>query len=251
MTILDEILANKKRELAHIPVVEDTSLESSVCDFLSPFLQNHLGVIAEIKSKLPSEGLLVQAYQPMAIAKECIAGGADAFSIATDSIYYGGSIDDLRDVRRVTTKPILCKDFFLDVKQVRYARAAGADACLLIVSALSDDQLSELKAAIESLGMTALIEVHNHIELERAMRVSPKMILINNRKFSDFSVVSANSARICNDVPSHVCVISASGIVDPYVVCDFPDRIDGVLVGASLMRANDRIGFIRTLRGDL
>lgn len=249
MTILEDIIANKRVEVARIPFVEDAALVNSTHDFIAPFLQDYLGVIAELKSKSPSAGFIVEGYNPISIAREYVEGGADALSVLTDQMFFSGHIDHLRDVRRAVDVPILCKDFFVDVKQVRLARSAGADACLLMMSVLPDENLLELKQAIESWGMDALIEVQNISEVERALRLSPKIVGINNRDLNDFSMNTKNSAQLCDQFPDEICVISASGVTQPGDVTSYPDRINGVLIGTSLMQAKDKAAFIRDVRG--
>ena len=249
MTILGDIIANKRVEVERIPFIEDAALVNSTNNFITPFLQDYLGVIAELKSRSPSAGVIVQGYNPISIAREYVVGGADALSVLTDQLFFNGHIDHLRDVQRAVDVPILCKDFFIDVKQVRLARSAGADACLLMMSVLSDEELVELKQAIESLGMAALIEVQNIAEVERALKLSPKIIGINNRDLKDFSMNTKNSVQLCDQFPEDVCVISASGVQQPGDVVSYPDRINGVLIGTALMQAENKAAFIKEIQG--
>lgn len=244
-TILDRIVRYKKIEIEQIPDLSEVPLCAQ--NFERVFTPRP-GLIAEIKAASPSEGDIVTDFDPLAIAASYIEGGAAAMSILTDSRFFKGSFEILRAVRAMTDKPLLCKDFLLCEKQIRYARMNGADMGLLIVKILDAGQLAALKQAMEDLGMMAVIEIQNEAELETAMAANPQIILINNRNLDSFSVDLKTSGNLAESIPANVRVIAASGINTPSDLNEFPERIDGFLIGTALMRANDKVGFLRGCR---
>jgi len=160
--------------------------------------------------------------------------------VLTDSKYFGGSLDDLRIVRQTVDLPLLRKDFVLDPYQVYEARAAGADAVLLIVAILSDPALSLLYALTRRLNMSALIEVHNENELQRALRLAPRLIGINNRDLGTFTVDLETTARLRPLIPTDICVVAESGIHSRADIDRLRQiHIDAILVGEALVRSDD------------
>lgn len=245
MTILDRIVAHKKDNMNTLPEMQDAP--SCEADF-SALFGDETFIIAEIKSKSPSEGTIDSAFDYHAIADAYIEGGAHAMSILTDHEFFGGSFEILKSVRARTALPLLCKDFIIDEKQVRLARACGADLCLLIVKILSPVQLGTLKDAIEALGMKAVVEIQNEAELEIALQVHPEIILINNRNLENFEVDMENTHSLLSKIPDGVCVIAASGITDPAQTKNFPGRVNGFLIGTALMRSDDKVSFLKECR---
>lgn len=245
MSILNSIVASKKKEIVQMPNI--ASPKPCNMDF-SRLLDRHPILIAEIKEKSPSEGKFVNEFNPTSIANEYLEGGADALSILTDKEFFGGSFDVLRQVRTLTNKPLLCKEFIIDEKQIRFARAHGADLCLLIVKILTPRQLQELKNAIENLGMKAVVEVQNREELQIALAAQPEIILINNRNLNSFSVDMMTTANLLEYIPDPIKIIAASGIQTPEQIKNFPARINGFLIGSALMRSADRRQFLKRCR---
>lgn len=241
-TILDRIVAQKRREIEAMPEIAD--LAPCTQDFTRIFTPRP-GLIAEIKAASPSEGDIVSALDPVAVARDYIDGGATAMSILTDREFFKGGFDILRTVRALTDKPLLCKDFILSERQVRFARHHGADMVLLIVKILTPGELRALKRQIDALGMRAIIEVQTEGELRTALAVDPEILLINNRNLASFAVDLETTNALLDAVPANVRVIAASGVKTPGDLRSFSPRVDAFLIGTALMRANDKIDFLQ------
>lgn len=197
-------------------------------------------LIAEVKRASPSKGVIRADWHPCQHARDYAAGGATCLSVLTDERFFGGSDDTLLDVRAAVTLPILRKDFTVDPWQVAETAALGADAVLLIVAALDDGRLAELHAAASDASLDVLVEVHDEAELERAARLSPGLIGINNRDLRSFVTDLAVTERLAVRAPPDALLVSESGIASPADL----DRVARVgvrsaLVGESLMRAED------------
>lgn len=245
MSILDEIVVQKRNEIESMANVVNVQH----CDFdFTVWVQNKPLIIAEIKAKSPSERIIAKNFDPISQAKAYRDGGANAISVLTDHVYFGGSFDILDAVSKTTTLPLLCKEFILDTKQVKLARVKGASLVLLIVKILDDDALKTLKEEIESLGMKALIEVQNEEETERALKIGAELLLINNRNLTSFEVDMNTTTSLLNMIPSDTTVIAASGIQAPREIKTFPERVDGFLIGTALMRSNDPAAFLKACR---
>ncbi len=250
-TILDEILAWKRKELAGqklaVPIgrlrdaVAVMPPPRDFCRALRPPVSadgNRLRLIAEIKRASPSKGALVPGLDAAALAAEYEAGGAAAISVLTDRRFFQGSLDDLRLARQSVSLPVLRKDFVLDAYQLYEARAAGADAVLLIVAALDDDQLAALHRLTGELGMTALVEVHDAAELERALRIKPRVVGVNNRDLRTFEVSLETTLRLRVLVPDETILVAESGVHSRADVERLAAAgVDAVLVGEALVRA--------------
>lgn len=245
MSILEQIIVHKKTEIAALP--GESAPPRCPADFTG-FLQARPALIAEIKARSPSAGQIVADFEPLAVARDYLAGGADALSVLTDARYFGGGFEVLREVRALTDTPLLCKDFIIDEKQIYHARAHGADMCLLIVKILTGPQLIALKQATENLGMKAVIEVQDRQELATALAAEPEILLINNRNLASFDVDRGNAGALAAHVPPGIKVIAASGLESPEQVQNAPARLDGFLIGTALMQAPDKIAFLRKCR---
>lgn len=245
MSILDEIVANKIEEMKTLKdIAMPPRCEQNFAQLFSPAPC----LIAEVKAASPSEGAIAVDFRPLEIARQYIAGGCNAMSVLTDQKYFGGSFDVLKSIRAITDKPLLCKEFIIEEKQIRVARACGADLVLLIVKILSNKRLHELKEAIEALGMKALIEVQNDEELEIALQLDPELLLINNRNLSSFEVDMQTTENLLASIPAYVKVIAASGIQQPDEIKNFPARVDGFLIGTALMRSDNPTEFLQSCR---
>ncbi|HXG68370.1 MAG TPA: indole-3-glycerol phosphate synthase TrpC [Blastocatellia bacterium] len=169
-------------------------------------------IIAEIKRRSPSKGIIREDFHPVAIAESYAEGGAAALSVLTEEDFFGGSLDHLRAVREHVNLPLLRKDFLFCEYQLYEAAAAGADAVLLIVAALDDELLTRLVALADELGLDALVEVHTLAEMERAIRANAKIIGVNNRDLTTFTVDLETSLRLAEAAPRDAILVSESGI---------------------------------------
>ncbi len=243
--VLADIIRLKRAENQRLPEIDRRSLCPSYRDFAGALRGRSRQIIAELKPRSPSGGVLCNDYQPDEIARRYEQAGAVALSVLTDNSFFGGLPTHLTQARAVTSLPVLRKDFIIEERQVFESRHIGADACLLIVGTLKQNVLCALKLQIEELGMVALIEVHDERELETALATNPTLIGINNRNLHDLSIDRQVIHRLCPLVPDGVLIVSESGIVTPQEVQELPDRVDGVLIGTALMRSSDTSGFIR------
>ena len=183
--------------------------------FPAKLLGDRISLIAEVKKASPSRGLLCPDFDPVRLARDYEAAGASAISVLTDGPFFQGSLADLRAVKAATgTTPVLRKDFIIDPYQLVEARLAGADAVLLIVAALTPLQLKELLNESLSLGMTALVEVHDEPELDLAIEAGAQVIGINNRNLKTFVVDLETTYRLAVKVPREILLVSESGIKD-------------------------------------
>jgi len=221
MSFLSEILAAKRREVeSRRAAVSERELRARLAEArpprgfqaaLSP-RGGPLGVIAEVKRASPSVGAIDTGVDAVALARRYAAGGARAISVLTDGPGFGGSLEDLRAVREALSIPVLRKDFLVDPYQVLEARAAGADAVLLIVAALAREDLAAMLDVVRSLGMDALVEVHTAAELEVALSVGATIVGINNRDLVSFKVDLAVSEALLPQLPDGVVGVAESGV---------------------------------------
>ena len=199
MNILETIVEQKIREIAQLPSrliaagdLRDALLEHGERrDFLSALRkprQGNIALIAEVKKASPSAGVICRDFDPVRIAKEYEAAGASCLSVLTDEKFFQGSLDYLRQIRAAVKLPLLRKDFIIDERQILEAIEWGADAILLIVAILSDDQLKKFHSLATESGLPALVEVHDEAELERAMEIGATLIGVNNRDLKTFKV---------------------------------------------------------------
>jgi indole-3-glycerol phosphate synthase len=223
-----------------------------------------IGVIAEFKRRSPSAGLLRKVVDVVGegdgvasegtdvatIAGAYERGGACAMSVLTEGPNFDGSLDDLRAARAACDLPILRKDFVVDPYQLYEARAAGADAVLLIVAALEEEELVSLHRLAGDLGLDVLVEVHDADELERAASVGARSIGVNNRDLRDFTVDVSRTSQLLAAMPAGAVVVSESGISTAEQLRDLErEGVSAVLVGGALMRAPDPEGALANLRG--
>jgi indole-3-glycerol phosphate synthase len=209
-----------------------------------------IGVIAEIKRRSPSAGELRADVDVAAIAAAYEHGGASALSVLTEGPHFGGSLEDLRAARAACSLPVLRKDFIVDEFQLHEALAAGADAVLLIVAALTPEQLASLHAQANAIGLDALVEVHDERELETALAAGAKIVGVNNRDLRDFTVDLRRTFALLAQMPPETVVVSESGIGSAEQLRSLQAAgVSAVLVGESLMRAHDPAAALAALRG--
>lgn len=219
-------------------------------EWTAAFQGPDLAVIAEIKRRSPSAGVIAPDLDPAAWARAYQAGGARALSVLTDAPHFGGSLEDLTRVREVVELPVLRKDFLIDPVQLFEARAAGASAVLLIVRALGDAVLDELARLAADLGLARLVEVHTADELARAVRIRPECIGVNSRDLETFVVDVAATAPLLAAVPPDLIAVAESGIAARADVTRVAAwGADAILVGTALSGAFDPAEGVRQLTG--
>ncbi|HEY2427847.1 MAG TPA: indole-3-glycerol phosphate synthase TrpC, partial [Acidimicrobiales bacterium] len=200
-----------------------------------------VAVIAEVKRHSPSRGDLDAALDPAEVAADYERGGAACLSVLTDAEFFRGSADDLQRAREATSLPVLRKDFTVSRHDVCDARLMGADAVLLIVAALSDAELIDFVALAATLGMDALVEVHDEAELERALSAGATLVGVNQRDLVTFEVDTARAERVAGRIPAGVVAVAESGIDGPSAVTRLAAAgYQAVLVGETLVRSGDR-----------
>jgi indole-3-glycerol phosphate synthase len=246
MSVLDDIIRHKVEEVRSLTAACDASamrseaLASPVARDLVAALRNcpRVPIIAEIKRASPSAGTIKAIAGVADQARQYEAGGAAALSVLTDQRFFKGTIEDLREARSVVSLPVLRKDFIVSSLQIHEARIAGADAVLLIVAALSKSQLNELFQEVASLGMTAVVEVHEESELPTALELKPAVLGINNRDLKTMKVNIDTCARLRPLVPSETLVLGESGIERPEDIRKLRRAgVDAFLIGTTLMRS--------------
>ncbi|MDE2776460.1 MAG: indole-3-glycerol phosphate synthase TrpC [Chloroflexota bacterium] len=255
-TVLDRILDRKVEELAEARARASAAAmrrraEGSAYatrDMLAALKSENVSLIAEVKRASPSKGSLTKDFAPVLLAATYAQNGASAISVLTDEDFFQGGLAYLTAIRRAVCTPLLRKDFIIDPCQVYEGRAAGADAILLIVAALAERQLADLYALTNELGMTALVEVHNEWEMERALRLRAKLIGINNRDLKTFHVDLGTTARLAAMVNDEVVLVAESGIFSAADARAMGRQgADAILVGEALMKAPDTALLAREL----
>jgi indole-3-glycerol phosphate synthase len=248
-TILDKIVARKIEEVAALDIDYDAVPRFRAADFVGALVRwPSVALIAEIKHASPSRGILVENFDPVALAKTYAENGADAISVLTDKDFFQGSLDDLYAVKSNVSTPVLRKDFIIDERQVIEGRLACADAILLIVAILDDARLRDLLSAVRDYDMVALIEVHTEAEMERALKLDPRLVGINNRDLHTFVVDLNVTQRLAALAPADVTLVAESGI---FTAADVEAMaaagVDAILVGESIVKAPDAAAQIRAL----
>lgn len=241
--VLDEILVGVREDVARrqelVSLEEIRALAAAApcaLDAYTALRSPGVGVIAEVKRSSPSRGDLAEISDPAELAGEYAAGGARCVSVLTESRWFGGSIDDLVAVRAAVKVPVLRKDFVVSSYQVHEARAHGADLILLIVAALEQNALIGLLERVESLGMTALVEVHDEEEADRALDAGARVIGVNARDLRTLEIDRTVFERIAPGLPGHVVKVAESGVRGPHDLIKYASAgADAVLVGEGLV----------------
>lgn len=255
MSVLEEIIAGVLIDLKNRQ--ETTSLEElknlaskreKTIDPLPLLKQEGVSVIAEVKRSSPSKGELAQIKDPADLAKAYEAGGACIVSVLTEERRFSGSLKDLQEVRQAIEIPILRKDFIVSSYQLWEARAYGADLVLLIVAALEQSALVSLIERAESIGLTPLVEVHKASEVDRAMEAGAKIIGINSRNLKTLEVHPETFSQLAPLITNGAIKIAESGIAGPRDLVNYANLgADAVLIGESLVRAQDPKAFVHEL----
>lgn len=258
MSILNKIVDHKRSELSKlmtpeaIVAMERAAKFGEKCVDFADVLRDATkpAIIAEIKKSSPSKGKIKSDVYVGALAAAYEAAGASGVSVLTDSEFFGGSMEDLKESKWAVNIPVLRKDFILTAFQIHEARAAGADSVLLIVAALEDDLLRSLYKECLKFGMTPLIEVHNEAELERALELKPRLLGINNRDLSTLEIDMDTCVRLMKKIPEGTVVVAESG-VNTRTDIDYlmAGGLDCFLVGSSLMASNDPALKLKELMG--
>jgi indole-3-glycerol phosphate synthase len=255
--ILDEIVAHNSQELElkkrSLPVTELQMMslqQPPPLDFASCLCGEGIRLIAEVKKASPSRGIIRPDFDAVEIARTYADNGASAISVLTENRYFKGNLNHLADIRKVLHNklPLLRKDFIFDPYQIYESRAYGADSLLLIVAILKPAKLKELLQLSRKLHMSCLVETHNEAEVETALKSEAKIIGINNRDLTNFSVDIANTERLRPLIPPDRIVVSESGIKERKDIERLKQlSINAVIVGESLMSAPDIAAKMREL----
>ena len=256
--ILDEIIADKKKELA------GTKQEKSFADVKSAAADSEptrgfetalagggeIRIIAEVKKASPSKGVIREDFDPVGIAKAYAEGGAACISVLTEKKYFQGSLDYLAKIRRAVGLPLLRKDFIIDEYQIFEARSAGADALLLIAACLDRGQMEDYLGTAQSIGLDALVEVHTARDLDKALSIGATLVGVNNRNLNTFGVDLQTTIDMMKDIPRDRTVVSESGIATRAQVQMLQETgVAAILVGESLMREEDPGKKVKELLG--
>lgn len=252
-TILDDIITKKKKE---VELLLDQTFEQASSPYTGPTLaeivrkKNTMAMIAEIKRASPSKGVIRDTVNPARQALMYEKNGASAISVLTDTPFFKGTMDDLRQVREAVNLPILCKDFIIDTIQIDQAKAAGANIILLIAAALHDEKMKELYDYAVALDLEVLCEVHHEAEMERVLRLAPTLIGINNRNLKTFEVDLTTTNRLANMVVDpNTILIGESGIRTKAEVEQLAEAgAEIILIGETLMRADNLTETMRQLQ---
>ncbi len=254
--ILDTIIQHKREELkaeqAQVPL---TALKAAIADIPPPrdfrtaiSVPSAVNLIAEVKKKSPSKGIIRKDFHPVEIAQTYAENGASAISVLTDSHFFAGELGYLAAIRQAVDVPLLRKDFTLDAYHIYQARAAGADAILLIVAALTPRQLREFIDIAEALSLACLVEVHTQEELAMALDADAHIIGINNRDLRTFHTDIETTFRLRKEIPEDKSIVSESGIHTRENVASLRAAgVHAMLVGEALMRSPDIGAQVRRL----
>ncbi|MCR5415618.1 MAG: indole-3-glycerol phosphate synthase TrpC [Pseudobutyrivibrio sp.] len=257
MTILDQLaehakrrveIAKKEKNIEKI-MEEALALPKGNFEFEKALVKGDLAFICECKKASPSKGVIAEHFDYLQIAKDYEAAGADCISVLTEPKWFLGNDQYLKEIASVVHIPIIRKDFVVDEYMIYEAKILGASAVLLICAILSERQVADYIKICDELGISALVEIHDEIELEKAVRAGARIIGVNNRNLKDFSVDTDNSKRLRNLIPGNVTYVSESGIKDSNDINDLRDAgVDAVLIGETLMRAEDKEAKMKELK---
>ena len=260
MTILDELTdavrerteANKKNVSLEQIKKMAFELPKGNFEFENALKKDGISFICECKKASPSKGIIAEDFPYLQIAKEYQTAGADCISVLTEPTKFLGSDDYLREIALEVAVPCIRKDFTVDEYMIYEAKLLGAKAVLLICAILSEDKIAEYIKICDDLGMSALVEAHDESEIKSAVNAGARIIGVNNRNLKDFSVDTNNSRRMRELVPEDIIFVSESGIKDSGDIKALKDSgVDAVLIGETLMRAEDKTQKLLELRGEI
>jgi indole-3-glycerol phosphate synthase len=257
--ILQDIIAQKQIEVARSK--QRVDIEEWRCrarevqpprDFCAAIRgARGIALIAEVKKASPSQGVIRADFEPVSIARTYAEAGAHCLSVLTDEPFFQGHLHYLRMIRAAVELPILRKDFVIDEYQVIEARAAGADAVLLIAECLSADELRHLHQSILDWRMTPLVELYDEMNLDAVLSCQPRLVGVNNRNLNSFQVDLQHSIRLRKKIPQEILFVSESGIGSTRDVAELTaNGVDAMLVGESLMRQPDLAAAVKNLLGN-
>lgn len=257
MNILDQIVADKRVEVAANLTLRPIDALRAQAEkrppppsFVSALRSVPMGLIAEVKHRSPSAGVIRKPFLPARIAQSYETAGAQAVSVLMDAKYFGGGAEDFEEVRAAVALPMLYKEFVIDPWQIWHARAIGASAVLLIASVLSDAEIKEFADMATEAGLEVLLEVHDGEELQRALASGIPLIGINNRNLKTFETKLEHTLELMSRVPDSVTLISESGIRTHEDIRTLQAAgVSGVLVGEHLLRKPDLEQAVRELMG--
>ena len=261
-TILDQIADRTRERIAAersripLPAVREAAealakeeASGSLPRFEQALIKPEFSFICEVKKASPSKGVIAETFDPLAIAVEYDAAGADAISCLTEPYWFLGSDSYLEAIAETVSIPVLRKDFTVDEYMIYQAKALGASAVLLICAILDDGQLDAYGQLADELGMSALVEAHDAIEIDRALKSGARIVGVNNRNLKDFSVDVSNAGNLRSLVPDGVIFVSESGVSSPEDVRRMAeDGADAALIGEALMRSDDKAALLDAMR---
>jgi indole-3-glycerol phosphate synthase len=243
-----EAVHRRKRERPLAELEREAGSQPEGRPFAEALSHPGTSLIAEHKRRSPSAGTIREGASCAEVVSAYERGGAAALSVLTEEAHFGGSLADLREARAATELPLLRKDFTIDRYQLYEAKAAGADAVLLVVGAMTQNELAGLYREAHALDLDAIVEIHDEEELDRALEVDADVLGINNRNLEDFSVDIQRTFDLLADVPAGKVVVSESGIQSREQIDELEQvGVDAVLIGESLMRAPDPEAAVREL----
>lgn len=208
--------------------------------------------ICEVKKASPSKGIIVREFDYLTIAKEYEIAGASAISVLTEPKFFQGELRYLEEISGQVRIPLLRKDFIIDAYQIYQAKAMGASCVLLICAILTEEQIREYLSICDSLGLSALVEIHDEEEAELAIRVGARIVGVNNRNLKDFTVDINNSLRLRRKIPEQIIFVAESGIHTPADVKQLYDaRVNAVLIGETMMRSTEKAAMMKELKKEI
>ena len=258
MTILDKLaeharqrvdVAKKVKSLEQVKA-EALSLPKGDFEFEKALKKDDIAFICECKKASPSKGVIAEEFDYLQIAKDYEKAGADCISVLTEPKWFLGSDEYLKEIANTVKIPCIRKDFTVDEYMIYEAKVLGAKAVLLICAILSKEQIREYIKICDELGISALVEAHDEAEVKQAIEAGARIVGVNNRNLKDFSVDTGNSRKLRAMIPEDVVFVSESGIQGPEDISQLREaNVDAVLIGETLMRADDKLAKLNQLKG--
>ena len=259
MNILDQLADHARQRVAEakekvsLEAVKEQALALPKGDFEfeKALAKEGMSFICECKKASPSKGIIAEEFDYLTIAKDYEKAGADCISVLTEPKWFLGSDEYLKEIANTVQIPVIRKDFTVDEYMIYEAKVLGAKAVLLICAILKEEQIKEYIRICDTLGISALVEAHDEAEIEMAVKAGARLIGVNNRNLKDFSVDTSNSRRLREIIPENVVFVSESGIKDANDIKLLKEaKVDAVLIGETLMKADDKASKLKELRGN-